>query len=109
METLTIASDLQVFGTLVTGFPLGVGEAFERLMKIVPGGERRSCYGISSMNEKGAVLYFAAIEEKEPGEAEKYQCERRIVCKGGYLAVTVLDWQQKTHCIKDVFHNMNAG
>lgn len=106
METLTIATDVQVFGTLVTSFPLGVGEAFERLMKIVPGAEKRSCYGISSMNEKGKVLYFAAIEEQEAAEAEKYQFESRIVPKGKYLAVTVLDWLQKTHCIKDIFHDM---
>ncbi len=106
METLTIATDLQVFGTLVNSFPLGVDEAFAQLMEMVPDAEKRSCYGISSMNENGGVLYFAAIEEQEPGEAEKYKCERRIVSKGGYLAVTVLDWLQKTHCIKDVFHDM---
>ncbi len=106
MQTLTIGTDLQVFGTWVSSFPSGVGEAFERLMRIVPGADKRSCYGISSMNENGAVMYFAAIEEQEPGEAEKYQYERRTVCKGGYLAVTVLDWQQKTHSVKDVFHNM---
>jgi DinB superfamily len=106
METLIIAADLQVFGTWVASFPLGVGEAFERLMKIMPGADKRSCYGISSMNEKGEVRYFAAIEELHPGEAERYQCERTIVRSGAYLAVTVDDWLQKTHCIKDVFHDM---
>jgi DinB superfamily len=106
METLTIANDLQVFGTLVTSFPLGVGEAFAQIMKMVPDGDKRSCYGISSMNENGEVRYFAAIEELHPGEAESYQCERTTVPNGEYLAVTVYDWQQKTHCIKNVFHTM---
>lgn len=106
MEILSIASDIKVFGTLVTAFPIGIGDAFNRLIKTVPDGRQRACYGISSMNEQGEVLYFAAIAEQVPGEAEKYRFEQREVPKGDYLAITVVDWQQKTHCIKDVFHEM---
>jgi predicted transcriptional regulator YdeE len=106
MEILIIDSDQPVFGRRVAGFPLGIGAAFEQLMQMVPGGDKRSCYGISSMDEKGGIVYLAAIAGQEPDEAEKYQCERYTIHKGEYLAVTVLDWLQKTHCINNVFHEM---
>jgi len=49
---------------------------------------------------------MATAEEKYLGEAEKYNCDRYIIEKGEYLAVTIIDWLKKTDCIKDVFQDM---
>ncbi len=75
MEKLTIENDLKVFGVQVKTFPLGIGEAFDKLVKMLPGGFDRSFYGISYM-EGDKMIYYAAAEENMPGEAEKYSCER---------------------------------
>jgi hypothetical protein len=106
METYNLKKDLKVFGKEVPTFPLGVGESFEALINMIPDGSKRVYYGVSHMDETGKIIYKAAAEEKYGGEAEKYGCQRYIIEKGAYLAVTITDWRDKIDCIKDVFHDM---
>jgi len=106
METYKLKNDLKVFGKEVPTFPVGVSDAFHQLITIIPDGSNRSYYGLSHMDETGKIIYKAAAEEKYAGEAEKYNCDRYIIEKGEYLAVTLADWRGKTDCIKDMFHDM---
>lgn len=106
MEKYTLQTNLKIFGVQVKTFPNGIGEAFDALVKMLPGGFDRSYYGISYMSNDGAMVYIAAAVEKEEGEAEKYNCERYIIEKGEYIAITVNDWRSKTDCIKDVFYEI---
>jgi predicted transcriptional regulator YdeE len=106
MEIYNLQNDLKVFGIQVKTFPMGIGEAFDKLIKMLPGGFDRSYYGISYMTNDGAMMYIAAAIEKREGEAEKYNCERYIIEKGEYMAITVNDWRSKTDCIKDIFYEI---
>jgi len=106
METYKLKNDLKVFGKEVPTFPVGVSDAFHQLITIIPDGSNRAYYGLSHMDETGKIIYKAAAEEKYAGEAEKYNCDRYIIEKGEYLAVTLADWRGKTDCIKDIFHDM---
>jgi hypothetical protein len=106
MEIYNLPDDVKVFGLRVKSFPQGIGEAFESLVKMVDGGSDRPYYGISYMGKDGQMKYYAAALEKYEGETEKYKCERYIIEKGEYLAVSVYDWRKKTACIKDVFHEI---
>ena len=106
METYNLKNDLKVFGKEVPTFPRGVSDAFHQLITIIPDGSNRAYYGLSHMDETGKIIYKAAAEEKYAGEAEKYNCDRYIIEKGEYLAVTLADWRGKTDCIKDMFHDM---
>jgi hypothetical protein len=106
METYNLKTDLKVFGKEVTTFPLGVKEAFDTLLDMIPDGYKRSYYGLSYMDEAGKIIYKATAEEKYEGEAEKYHCERSVIERGKYLAVTITDWRKKIDCIKDVFHDL---
>ena len=108
MEKYTLTKDVPVFGFQVKSFPQGIGDAFDALMRKIPDGKQRSYYGVSKMDDKGAIVYYADAEEKMPGEAEKYGYERKIIPRGDYLAETIHDWhdQAKLACIKDVFHTM---
>jgi predicted transcriptional regulator YdeE len=103
METYNLKNDLEVFGEQVKTFPNGVGEAFEHLIKMFPANDKRTYYGIATMDKNGNMAYYAAAEEIYKGEAEKYKCERYTIEKGEYLAETLEGWQDKIHCIKDVF------
>jgi hypothetical protein len=105
METYELKDDLNVFGFQVKTFPEGIGEAFDTLIEKVPEGLNRSYYGISFFSD-GKVVYIAAVEEKNPGEAEKHKYERYRIEKGKYYRATVRDWRTKTGSIKDVFHEM---
>ena len=106
MEIYNLQHDVKVFGFQVKSFPGGIGEAFESLIKRIPGGFERPYYGISYMDKGGQMIYIAAALEKYDGEGEKYNCERHIIEKGEYLGVAVHDWRENTDCIKDVFHEI---
>jgi len=105
MQTYHVAEDIAVFGNPVTTFPDGINEAFTALVNKVPDGLNRSYYGISFI-ASGHIVYIAAAEEKERGEAEKYHCEHYTIEKGDYLTVPVKDWRTKTDTIRDVFHEL---
>lgn len=105
MQTLSIPNDIHVFGKQVTGFPLGIAEAFDELVRQVEGGFSRSFYGVCGMIN-GGFKYYATAEEKYPGEAEKSGNEKLTIGKGDYLFVTVNDWRSKTDTIKDIFETI---
>ena len=105
MERYTLRNDVKVFGVEVKTFPNGIGETFDSLVKMLPGGFDRSFYGISFMKD-GVMTYVAAAEEKFNGEAEKYTCERYTIEKGEYLTVRINEWRKKTDQISKVFHEM---
>ncbi len=76
MEIYNLSEDVKVFGFTVKSFPAGIGEAFESLIKTIPGGFDRPYYGISYMDENGQMVYKATALEKFESEAEKYNYER---------------------------------
>ena len=96
METYDLKKDLKVFGKEVKTFPLGVKEAFSALLDMIPEGFKRSYFGLSYMDDKGKIVYIATVEEKDKGEAEKYNCERYTVEKGEYLVVPSMTGFQKS-------------
>lgn len=106
METYNLKNDMKVFGTEVKNFPNGVDDAFHRLIKMLPGGDKRFYYGIFEMDKNGQMHYHATAEETHEGEAEEFNCERRTIEKGEYLAETIDNWREKIECIKDVFQEM---
>jgi hypothetical protein len=83
----------------------GISDAFEELLKLLPGGFDRSCYGIS-YEKDGEFVYNATALEIYDDEAEKYNCDRYIIRKGQYLTQTLRDWRSKTDMIKDIFQVM---
>jgi predicted transcriptional regulator YdeE len=106
VEKVSFPQDLKVFGMYVKTFPEGIGEAFDSLIERMPLDQARSYFGISQMGCNGDILYYAAAEETYEGEASTYGYDIYLVKQGEYLTVTVKDWRQKTHCIKDVFEAM---
>jgi hypothetical protein len=106
MEIYNLPEDVKVFGFTVESFPAGIGEAFELLIKAIPGGSDRSYYGISYLDENGQMIYKATALEKFESEAGKYIYDRYLIEKGEYLSVPVYSWREKTNCIKDVFYEI---
>ena len=106
MEKYNLTHDITVFGRQVKTFPSGIGEAFDELIKKT--GDQagaRDYYGISEFKD-GKMIYYAAAEEKTDDEAGKYNYEKLKIEKGEYLTGTIIDWQKKTECIKDVFYEI---
>ena len=105
MKDYQICSNINVMGAVVKTFPMGIGEAFENLMRNVRGGFSRNYYGIGECKD-GKIIYIAGAEEKSPREANELGLDHFTIEKGNYLAEEVLDWRTKTNCIKDVFEEM---
>ena len=106
MDIFNLKTDLKVFGKQVKSFPKGIKETFDELIAMVPDGMQRSHFGLSYMTPEGKIIYYAASQEKEEGEAEKLNCERFIIEKGEYLTITIKHWMKKTGSIKNVFEEM---
>lgn len=104
MDKYKLNRDLKLFGKQVTAFPFGIKEAFDHLMAIIPDANKRSYYGLSRLDDKGGVLYYAAVEEAHKGEAQLYGMDSYTIPQGEYSAVTITDWMKKIDSIKDVFH-----
>jgi hypothetical protein len=106
MDKYKLQNDVKTFGFRVKTFPMGIGEAFDQLVKLFPSDEQRSYYGVGEFGKDGSVLYYALAEERFAGEAEKYGYPVKVIEKGEYLTETIKDWTSKTNCIKDVFAEM---
>ena len=106
MEKYQVTKDIKTFGIHVKTFPAGIGEAFEKLSKELEKGINRPYYGISWMDDKGSVVYYANSAEISPGEAAKYEYETLVIEKGEYYSEPIKNWHSRIDSIKDVFHDM---
>jgi hypothetical protein len=102
MEKNTLKEDVKVLCRRVTTFRLGIKEAFNSMIDLLPGGRERAFYGISYLNESGEIVYKVALSQSAEGEAEKYAREPFTITKGDYLSEKMLGWMEKTDKIKDV-------
>ena len=106
MEKYYIDKDIKVFYVTATSFPEGVGGAFQKLLSFLPKPNERVLYGISSPNEKGKIIYKAAVEESFQGEGEQNGCETYVIKKGEYLSELLLDWRKDESIIGRTFQRL---
>ena len=106
MEKYHIDRDIKVFYVTATSFPLGVGGAFQKLLSFLPKPNEKILYGLSSPNEKGEIIYKAAVEESFPGEGEKNGCETYIIKKGEYWGELLPDWRKNESIVGETFRKL---
>jgi len=94
METINLDNDINVLCVTAKTFPDGIMEAFDQLNSIVPLSEKGRQFGISRPSEGGSIVYKAAMEEVNEGEAEKLGCEPFVIKKGKYLFVDRNDFMK---------------
>ena len=82
MEKYYIDKDIKVFYVTATSFPEDVGGAFQKLLSFLPKPNKRLLFALSSPNEKGIIIYKAAVEESFPGEGKQNGCETFVIKKG---------------------------
>lgn len=105
METITLDNDIKVFYVTATSFPGGILEAHQRLHTLVAFSTERKYFGISRP-EGGPIVYRAATEEKEPGEAERLSCETLTLKHGRYVAITIHDYLKDVQSIDRTFKQL---
>lgn len=106
MEKYYIDKDIKVFYVTATSFPEGVGGAFQKLLSFLPKPNERPLYAISSRNEKGIIIYKAAVEESFPGEGKQNGCETFVIKKGEYWSELLLDWRKDESIVGRTFQKL---
>ncbi len=106
METITIEHDIKVFFVQATTFPEGVIGAYDKLHSLITDKSERKYFGISHPNEKGVIIYKAAAEELEEGEAKKYGCDTFTIKKGNYIFIDIKNHMEDGANIGNAFHKL---
>lgn len=108
METITIDEDISVLYITASSFPEGILEAHQKLHARVLYTTERRYFGISRP-ENGIIIYKAAAEETEPGEAEKLNCDRLVLERGRYVSLTIKDYMKDIQRIGQTFQQLLAS
>lgn len=106
INTVTIEHDIKVFYVTAEPFPDDVPGAYDRLHTLITDNRDRVYFGISHPNEKGIIIYKAAAEELEDGEAEKYGCETFTIKKGNYIFIDIKNHMEDGTSIGNAFQKL---
>ncbi|MCW3119052.1 MAG: putative transcription activator [Chitinophagaceae bacterium] len=105
MEIITITKDIKVFYITASAFPDGIMDAHQKLHELVPFSTARKYFGISRP-ENGVIVYKAATEEINPGEAEKLNCDELVLKRGNYICLTIKDYLNDIQSIGKAFKEL---
>ena len=105
MEEMTLENDIKVFYIKAKSFPDGITEAHKKLRELVPFSAGRTYFGISRP-ENGTIVYKAATEEINKGEAEKLKCDTLDIKSGKYICLTINDFMKDIQGIDRSFKKL---
>lgn len=109
METTKLDNDITVMYVTATSFPEGVMAAHQKLHSLIPFSTQRKYFGLSRPEGgDGEIVYKAAAEILESGEAEKLNLDTISIKKGNYISVTLHDYMKDPPAIGDTFQQMIA-
>ncbi len=103
MEEVILKNNIKIMYVTANSFPAGIQEAMERLHRLVPYSEKRNYYGISRPEVGREIVYRAAAEVLEDGEAERHGCAELMLKKGNYLGLKVTGFRKDPSVIEKAF------
>jgi len=106
METIKLDNDIKVFYVTAKTFPGGISEATNKLHGLFPFSKERRIFGLSRPENNGKIIYRAAAEELQPGEAEKFNCETLLIKNGEYISLTVDNFRKDIMSIDRAFKQL---
>jgi predicted transcriptional regulator YdeE len=106
MEKITINDDIPVIALKAPFFPEGIPDAYDKLHSILGKSAPRRVFGLSRPEKDSEIIYWAAAEELEAGEAEQLECESLVIKKGTYVSITVENYKQDIPAIRRAFEQL---
>jgi hypothetical protein len=106
METIKLENDIKVFYVTAKTFPEGIAEATRDLHALFPFSPERKIFGLSRPENNDKIVYRAAAEELQPGEAEKFNCETLLIKKGNYISLDINDFRKDIMSIDRAFKQL---
>lgn len=110
MEKYHLPEDISAMYITASSFPDGVLAAHQQLHSLVPRSEsdNRKYFGISFPNHEGTIIYKAAAEELNDGEAESLGLETYLIKKGEYISIDISDFMNNIPSIGKAFEELIA-
>src|SRR5437868_4241788 len=105
-EKYFIDKDIKVACVRASSFPEGIMDAFQKLNSILSSSKQRTLYGISYPDKNGNIIYRAAAEELNEGEAEELSLETFTIRKGQYISELLEDWRKDEMQIGKTFRKL---
>ncbi len=106
METIQRTDDVKIMCVKAKTFPEGIKEAFDTLHSKFPNSDNRVYYGISYMGEGDKIIYKAAIQELNDGEAQDLGLEEFTIVKGEYISKRISNFMDNIPEIGNTFTEM---
>lgn len=100
-----IGKDIKVLCVKASSFPEGVLAAHQKLHSLFSAAER-TFYGISYAGENGKIVYRAAVEQKQEGEAESLHLDTFVIRKGVYITKFQKDWRRDETVVGKTFREL---
>ena len=107
MEKFTLDRDFKVMCITANSFPEGIPAAHQKLHACGPFSAGKNYFGISYPDQR-QIVYKAAMEESESGEAEKLGLETFVIRKGDYVSVILTDYLKDLPKISKVFDELTS-
>lgn len=106
MENITLENDIPVFCVTARSFPEGIMEAHQKLHSLIPFSSEQKYYGISRPNEKGLIIYKAAVEGLNSKEIQSLGLESFIIRGGSYISILIKDYFKDPLSISKAFQKL---
>jgi len=101
-----IDKDITVLCLTASSFPSGVQMVHKKLHSLFPTTERRTFYGISYSDKNGNIIYRAATDQLNEGEAAQLNLETFTIRKGKYISEVLKDWRKDEMSVGKTFKNL---
>jgi len=101
-----IDKDIKLLCITASSFPEGVQMAHKKLHALFPARERRTFYGISYPDKSGNIIYKAAANQINEGEAMQFNLETFTIRKGKYISEVLKDWRKNEMSVGKTFKKL---
>jgi hypothetical protein len=101
-----IDRDIKVLCITASSFPEGVQTAHRKLHSLFPATEHRAFYGISYPDKSGNIIYKAAADQLNEGEATQLNLETFTIRKGNYISEVLKDWRKDEMSVGKTFKKL---
>jgi predicted transcriptional regulator YdeE len=106
MEIVNLEKDIKVLFVTALIFPEGILAAWQKIDAICHSSLNRQRFGISCPDKSGRIVYNAAVEELELGEAEKFGMEAFVIKSGQYITLIAHDYTKDTQNVSKAFQQL---
>jgi len=106
MDIIQIEKDIIVMCVTANSFPNGVLASHQKLHSLIPYSTERKYFGISRPESNGGIVYRAAAEVLDQGEAEKLNLQTVTLKKGKYISALLADYMKDLPAIGNAFQQM---